>query len=173
MTAIIVCSLNHVPQVIAARRPSHLVTLLAPTSMIETPAGVAVDRHLRLGFHDITDPTDDMVAPAREHVERLLAFARGWPAQAPILVHCWAGVSRSAAAAFILACAHDRATDEAQLALAMRHASPTAFPNPRLIELADGLLERGGRMTAAVQAMGPRNIELESQPFDLPIRTGS
>jgi predicted protein tyrosine phosphatase len=147
-----------------------MVTLLGPARMIDTPDGVHPERHLKLGFHDITDPAEDMILPQVEHVERLLAFGQGWRAEAPILVHCWAGVSRSTAAAFILACARDEAADEARIARAMRDASPTAFPNPRMIALADDLLGRWGRMTAAVEAMGPQNLELESQPFDLPVR---
>lgn len=164
---LIVCSLANVPKVIAARRPSHLVTLIGPAAMIETPDGVDPDRHLKLGFHDIVDPAEDMIRPAAEHVERLLEFGAGWRAEAPMLVHCWAGVSRSTAAAFILACAHHPAVREAEIAQALRRASPTAFPNPRMVALADAQLGRQGRMTAAVAAMGPRDEAAESQPFDL------
>lgn len=164
---IIVCSLARVPEMIATRRPSHLVTLIGPAAMIETPDGVQPDRHLKLGFHDIVDPVEDMIRPEAEHVEQLLAFGSGWDAAAPMLVHCWAGVSRSTAAAFILACAHHPDASEMDLAQALRRASPTAFPNPRLIALADERLGRHGRMSAAVAAMGPRDEASESQPFDL------
>jgi predicted protein tyrosine phosphatase len=164
---IIVCSLEHMPEVIAARRPSHLVSLLGPASMIGTPAGIDPDRHLKLAVHDICEPAEDMVLPEAAHIETLLTFGETWPAEAPMVVHCWAGVSRSTASAFILACARHPQASEAELAQALRRASPTAFPNPRFVALADDLLGRQGRMSAAIAAMGPRNEEIESQPFDL------
>nr|QQZ48631.1 hypothetical protein JKL49_13925 [Phenylobacterium glaciei] len=45
----IICGLAEVPAVIAARAPSHMVTLLDPASMIATPAGIEAANHLRLG----------------------------------------------------------------------------------------------------------------------------
>ena len=44
---IIVSGLAEVPALIARRRPSHLVTLLDPATMIETPDGLSSDRHLQ------------------------------------------------------------------------------------------------------------------------------
>src|SRR5262249_16121000 len=92
---LIVCPLPRLPDVIAARRPSHLVTLLSPEELIETPAGVDPSRHLRLGVHDIAVPEAGLIAPDAAMVEQVLAFAQGWDAAAPMVVHCWAGISRS------------------------------------------------------------------------------
>jgi predicted protein tyrosine phosphatase len=164
---IIVCPLSHVPEVIAARRPSHLVTLLGPASMIETPQGIEPERHLRLGLHDITDPAEDMILPTASHMGELLAFGAGWTGEAPVLVHCWAGISRSTASAFILACARNPKADEAMIAKALRRASPTAAPNRRLVALADDLLRRDGRMSRAVEAIGAGDTTQEGRPFDL------
>ena len=36
--------------------------------------------------------------PERVHVEAMLAFFEAWDRQAPMLIHCYAGVSRSTAA---------------------------------------------------------------------------
>ena len=88
MSKILVTPLSAVPEVIATRHPSHLVTLLSPEHMIETPAGFAVDRHLRLGVNDVIDVEAGDHPPARKHIEALLAFTRAWPAEDPILVHC-------------------------------------------------------------------------------------
>ena len=59
-----------------------------------------------------------------------------------MLIHCFAGVSRSTAAAFIAACALAPNRDEATIARALRAASPTATPNARLVALADAALGR-------------------------------
>ena len=42
--------------------------------------------------------------PGAQHIDGLLDFGRDWNAEAPMLIHCWAGISRSMAAAYILLC---------------------------------------------------------------------
>ena len=54
---LIVCGLAEAAKVIAERRPSHMVSLLDPSSMITTPLGIAPDRHLRLAVNDISIPS--------------------------------------------------------------------------------------------------------------------
>jgi predicted protein tyrosine phosphatase len=167
---IIVSSLALAPGLIASERPSHVVSLLSPEEIHLAPNGHAADRHLRLGMHDLREATALLgdVPPQAEHVDQLIAFGRGWSCEAPILVHCWAGISRSTAAAFTLACARNPETDEAEIALALRAASPTAWPNPVLVGHADAALGRGGRMLAAIAAIGmPESFE-GAQPFHLP-----
>ncbi len=167
---LIVCPLSHVERVIAARAPSHLITLLSPPEMIETPAGITAERHLKLSVHDIAVPEPGMVAPDAALVERILAFGRGWDETSPILIHCWAGISRSTATAFILACERNPGVNEKDIAMAMRHASPTAYPNRRIVALADDILGRRGQMLDAVEAMGGNNFALEGAVFELAVR---
>ena len=167
---IIVCPLSHVPAVIDERRPSHLITLLDPEQLIETPAGVEPDRHLRLAVYDICEPREHMTPPDAAHVHRILEFGRDWDAQAPMLIHCWAGISRSTATAFMLACARNPHADEEDIAWRLRRAAPHAYPNRQLVRLADEALGRGGRMTAAVEAIGDNGMVPMGQPFDLPSR---
>jgi len=166
---IIVCGLGDVPTVIRTRRPSHMVTLLDPSSMIETPKGVEPERHLRLGVNDIAEPTEGLVLPGEDVVRQLLDFGRAWDESAPLLIHCWAGISRSTASALILACERNPNTPEREIALSMRRAAPHASPNRRIVALADDLLGRCGRMVDAVDAMGDYDHMLAA-PFDLPVR---
>jgi predicted protein tyrosine phosphatase len=167
---LVVTPLRLLPQVIAERAPSHIITLLSPEELIDTPAGFDPERHLRLGMHDITQPESGFTAPDAAMVERALAFARGWDAKAPMIVHCWAGISRSTATAFSIVCERNPHADELKIALAMRRASPSAFPNRRIVALADDILGRRGRMLEAVEAMGGNGFVLEGVPFDLPAR---
>ena len=166
---LIICGLSEVPRLIEARRPSHLVTLLDPASMIDTPAGVGAERHLRLAVNDIVVPTEGLVAPTARLVEDLLAFGADWDETAPMLIHCWAGISRSTACAFILACERSPEADERAIALAMRQAAPHAFPNRRIVALADDMMNRRGRMLDAVEAMGTSTV-LFGNPFDFAAR---
>ena len=166
---LIVTPLSRLHGVIARRKPSHLITLLSPGEMIETPTGFDPARHLRVGVHDIAEDEEGMTAPTAPMVEQVLEFARGWDARAPMLIHCWAGISRSTASAFAIACQRNPGADELAIAMAMRLAAPHAYPNRRIVALADDLLGRGGRMIHAVEAMGDYNNAMEGEPFDLPV----
>ncbi len=92
--------------------------------------------------------------PGEQHVADLLDFVRGWDRQAPLVVHCYMGISRSTASAFASVCALNPQRDEASIAQALRRASPTATPNIRIVSLADRLLGRDGRMIAAIETIG-------------------
>jgi predicted protein tyrosine phosphatase len=166
---LIVCGLSEVERLIAERRPSHLITLLDPASMIETPAGLAAQRHLRVGVNDIAEPMEGLVLPGERVVTDLIAFARDWDEAAPMLIHCWAGVSRSTAAAFTIACERSAPGKEADIARALREAAPHAYPNRRIVALADDLLGRQGRMVDAVEAIGLGDFAI-GFPFDLAAR---
>ena len=84
---LIVCGLADVEPLIGARRPSHMITLLDPASMIGTPPALRPERHLRLGVNDITEPMEDMVAPDETVVGQILAFGRTWDETRPMLIH--------------------------------------------------------------------------------------
>lgn len=165
----IICGLAEVPAVIKARRPSHMITLLDPSSMIATPEGIEAANHLRLGVNDIAEPMEGMIPPDEQLVHDLLAFGSRWKGDAPMLIHCWAGISRSTASSFVLACERNPEADERAMALVMRRAAGHASPNRRIIALADDILGRRGRMADAVAAMGDYDYQ-RAQPFDFPAR---
>jgi predicted protein tyrosine phosphatase len=165
---LIVCSLASLPKVIALRRPSHVLTLLGRELMIEPAEGFEPHRHLRLTVDDIHQPMPGLIAPDEATVEALLAFGRGWDRGAPMVVHCFAGVSRSSAAALAIACDHNPGAPELEVALTLRRLAPHAFPNRRITALADAMLGRRGRLIAAVEAMGGDDLEAAHLPVDLP-----
>src|SRR5215831_6392022 len=161
-----VCSLARLHETIATTGARHVVSLLAREDNLVRPAGIAPENHLWLQLHDISAPLDGYVAPQTEHVEQLIAFVRRWPRETPLVTHCYAGVSRSAAA-FVSVCALSPASDEHAIAIALRRASPTATPNIRIVALADQLLARRGRMVTAVQGIGAGVVAPEAEPFEL------
>jgi predicted protein tyrosine phosphatase len=162
-----VCSLARLHDTIASTGARHVVSLLGREDNLDRPPTIALENHLWLQLHDISAPLDGYVTPEIEHVERLLAFVRRWPRQAALVVHCYAGISRSTAAAFVSVCALDQQRDEHVIALALRRASPTATPNPRIVALGDSMLGRRGRMIAAIEAIGPGRLATEGVPFEL------
>lgn len=164
-----VCSLARLRTTVDETGARHIVTLLRLTDRVERPAHVAPQNHLVLSVDDICEPIEGYTAPGEEHVARLIEFAGRWDRGAPMVVHCFAGISRSTAGAFVAACALNPARDEGEIAQTIRAASSTARPNARIVSIADRLLKREGRMVRAVEEIGPGNIALEGQPFRLEI----
>jgi predicted protein tyrosine phosphatase len=149
---IIVAPLHEVDEAIRVWRPSHVIGLASPgAETARFPEGVA---RLQLTFHDIAEPRDGLQPVTEADVADLLAFAQSRSPTAPLLIQCWAGVSRSPAAAYAVACAIRGPGEEAALAEALRSAAPFATPNPRLVALADAALGRQGRMVEAIAAIG-------------------
>ncbi|WP_294535093.1 protein tyrosine phosphatase [uncultured Rhodoblastus sp.] len=153
MGLVYVCPLSRVEQVVAQCGADSLVSLLSPPYRAPRLAAIARDRHLAIGLSDIVAPMAGQVLPESRHVESLIAFFQNWDRARPLVVHCYAGVSRSPAAAFIGLCALE-AAPEIEIARNLRRLSPSATPNKRLVELADALLSRDGRMVAAIESIG-------------------
>ena len=169
MTLLIVSPAHHVAGLVARRQPSHVISLESPTQEI---AATAFENHRRFSFNDITEPRPGLVAPSAEMIGDLLDFGRGWDGVRPLLVHCWAGISRSCAAAFVLACDRNPGR-ERTIADELRARAPFATPNRLMVRLADDLLARNGRMVAAIDAIGRGAEAPHGAPFDLPVRYSS
>lgn len=167
---IYISPLSGIGDVIRLHGPSHLVSLLDPESMISTPEGIEAGKHLRLSVNDITSPADTLTAPGEAHVAELISFVQDWDQASPMLVHCWAGISRSTAAAFIALCMLNEKQSEDALAQLVRQRGAHAYPNRLMVRHADNLLHRKGRMIDAVEAMGPARTAWEGVTFSLPAR---
>ena len=167
MSNIHVCPLSLIPATVRATGARSLLTLINKGTLVDRPEGIEAGRHLFVPISDIAVELDGHILPAEEHVEQILAFAREWDRAQPMVIHCYAGVSRSTAAAFITACALAPERLEADIAQALRAASPPATPNALLVEVADRMLARDGRMVAAVKAIGRGEECLEGMPFAL------
>ena len=153
---IIISPLEAVAEVTVDHPDAFVCGLLGP-EMAHPDLPVAEARRLRLTFHDISEARDGMAPPDMRHVRELLAFLKRWRGQAgkrPLIVHCWAGISRSPAAAFIAACMLHPDREETSLAAGLRALAPDVTPNIHMVRLADTLMERGGRMEAAVRTIG-------------------
>ena len=167
MSAIYVCPLSRLPETVSRSGARHVVTLINRDTPVPRSAEVDVANHLFLGMHDICEPADGMICPAEEHVDEFLRFVSRWDRQAPIVVHCYAGISRSTAAAFSGYCAIRPDLDEADIAARLRQRSPEATPNARIVAIADGILGRNGRMVRAVERIGRGADAFEGSVFAL------
>jgi predicted protein tyrosine phosphatase len=164
-----VCSLADLHATVAATGARHVLTVMGKVNVVERPPLVSEANHLRVSMDDITEPADGFVAPSADHILRVLDFVRRWDRAAPLVIPCFAGISRSTASAFLTACALNPERDELTIARQIRAASPTAYPNRRIVALADAALARQGRMLAALDAIGPGDLTVASRPFGIAI----
>lgn len=149
-------------------KPSHVLSVLADP-VVERPESIAPGRHLQISMDDIAEPIADRMVPSRQHVANILSFGREWDKEAPLLVHCWAGISRSTAAAYILLCDMHGPGHELTIAKALRFFAPYAQPNSLMVRHADTLLGRSSRMIQAVEALGQASIATEGEIVELPL----
>ncbi len=162
-----VCSMTKVVDTVRTTGARSLVTILTAGASLVRPCEIARERHLRIAVSDIELPREGHVLPGEEHVDRLLSFLEEWDQSDPLVIHCYAGVSRSPAAAYVAACALAPHRCEFDVAQELRRISPTATPNRRLVALADRRLGREGRMVAAIAAIGRGADCFEGAPFAL------
>ena len=162
-----VCSLSRLHETVEDTGARHVVSLIGDEARVERPTGIAPENYLWLRLHDISGPLDGYIVPGEDHVAELINFVRGWDRRAPLVVHCFAGISRSTASAYAAVCALNPQRDEGDIAQALRRASPTATPNARIVSLADRLLNRAGRMIAAIETIGRGVFAEEATPFRL------
>lgn len=164
-----VSSLSRLRDVAASLGAFDMLTMLSPGSAIGATDGLHPERHLHLSFHDIVEARPDLVMPGRDTVETILDFGRGWTGDRPMLIHCWAGISRSSAAAYIMAC--DRSPGgEHDLASELRRRAPFATPNRLMVALADEALGRNGAMVDAIGRIGRGADIYEGIPYQLPVK---
>ena len=129
-------------------------------SIIDThePKPVALDRYLGIDhelirFDDIVAEYPGFEACTPQHIERILTFGERAHAKADghVLVHCHAGVSRSTAAAAILMAQFAPGEEEAAF-LKLLKLRKHGWPNTRMVEFADRLLDRKGAMLEGLNA---------------------
>jgi len=164
---IYICNMLDLEEHAAALAPDRLISVVGASAQPPTPAGLAPAAHLRVTCDDIVEPNPVEVAPDRRHVKQIIAFAREWDPSGTLLVHCQAGISRSTATALLAYAAHFPGS-VGGAASHLRQAAAYARPNPLIVALGDELLDMGGRLIEAVDAMGPASLALQGRLISIP-----
>lgn len=119
--------------------------------------------HELIRFDDVVAEYPGFEACTPAHIARVLEFgerAHGAPGS-HVLVHCHAGISRSTAAAAILMCQHAPGQEEAAF-LRLLKLRKHGWPNTRMVEFADQLLNRDGALLYGLIAY--RRALLDEKP---------
>ena len=170
MPHLIVTPLSRLIEISEAHKASKVLTLINAATPVERPRHVAATDHLFLGFNDINEPREGLVPPGEVHIRQIFDFATKWDRAQPMIIHCYAGVSRSTAGAYMTSLFLNPDQDELTLARELRRRAPTATPNIRMITMADDILGRGGRMVDAIKSIGRGAECFEGVPFILPVK---
>ncbi|RAU23486.1 hypothetical protein CU669_03520 [Paramagnetospirillum kuznetsovii] len=165
-----ICGLDELDDELESFAPTHVVSILDPGEDDHDPLIFPESmRVLSLRFYDF-HAMGGLVGkalarqgrsenPSIDHADAILAFGREIPKGSRVLCHCWAGVSRSTAAAFLLACLHLTPDDAMELVMTLR---PGAVPNRLIVRFADRILGAGGKMVSASddhrRGVGSRSI---------------
>lgn len=170
-----VCGIPELPK-FAGDGVSHLLSILDPAA--EKPAALADfqdGRRLELRFDDVVGEYHGYQPPQESHLAEILAFGeelRGGP-EGPdhLLVHCHMGISRSTAAMAILLAQHRPGGEEAAFER-LFEIRPRAWPNSRMVLLADRLLGRKGQLAEALKRHQRRIVRHHPDIADLVINVG-
>lgn len=169
----IVCPLRLMPQIVAETGAQDVVSVVNQHLMPPTPPGIDAGHHLKLALSDYGDPLSGDRHPAAEPIGRLIQFARDWDRKQPLVVHCFSGLTRSTAAAFIILAALNEHVPPPLISLGLREASDTAAPNRVMVAVADQQLGRKGTMIGAIEVIGFGQPAAEGRPFAMPATFGA
>jgi len=146
---------------------SHVLSILDPDWPVPEAFGsFGEHRKLELRFHDVIEEDAGMVPPGQEDVARLLSFGRNLmeepPDDAHLLIHCHAGISRSTASMALILAQALPAVSASEIMQEVLRVRPKAWPNLRIIEIGDAMLDRNGEIVAA--ATEAYRVQLETRP---------
>jgi predicted protein tyrosine phosphatase len=134
---------------------SHVLSILDPAWPVPEAFGTYSEHaKLELRFHDVIEAqTGGTIVPQPEHVADILGFGRQLMAEqgadAHLLVHCHAGVSRSTAAVALILAQTSPEVSANRIFEEVLRIRPQAWPNLRILEFGDAMLGRRGELLAA------------------------
>lgn len=163
-----ICGIDELPERVDGN-VTHILSILDPAwPDIDHLQPFPADRRRIIRFHDVFQPSQEKILPDHVHVRDILAFGsqfaldRQAPSGAHLLVHCHMGISRSTAAMVMILAQTFPEQSEDWLFEQLRDMRPRAWPNSRMIELADESLGRQGRLYAALRTH--YGIQARTQP---------
>ncbi len=137
MFALEICGYSDLDRIIEKFKPTHIISLIENVRFLG-------NNHLHLQVSDIHGPTLGFTHPIKEHLDELLDYTRNLTDSDRILVHCFAGQSRSTAAAIAIIIQHGMNYIDA-----FDHVSslrPISLPNTAFIKLIDNHFELNGKL---------------------------
>jgi len=141
-----VCSKSQVRQLTKVWQATHVVGMLDPGDKMRYPMHRLAGTFLR-NAADVTDPAG-CYAPTKAQVKAALDWVASLPEDSKVVVHCFAGVSRSTALALaFMASRHGVEWAKNEL----EKYRPMSYPNELIARYADEILGFNGELLNAAQ----------------------
>jgi len=154
MINVFVGSKNQAVRLVKRHNATHWISLLDLGDRQFLPPGMNDVNRLWLNFEDVLKPTD-YGAPTKDHVQKILDFTKDIT-DGVVVVNCFAGVSRSTAAALAILHQHHRCIDTSISKLL--EVRPQACPNPIISKYADDILGCNGQLFEASETVAKKKI---------------
>ena len=135
----------HICSLSAAREIDHSIydgIITIEDSFEEDPLRIDpnICPQLVLCFDDISRPVDDYILPEKKHIQKALKFADNIDGGS-LLIHCFAGVSRSSGIALAIIAQGLGIGKEKKAVKELQRINPCCMPNKLVVWLADEVLE--------------------------------
>jgi predicted protein tyrosine phosphatase len=159
MFTINICGYNDLTDVIQTYQPTHIISAIENIEPLS-------EHHLHVMISDITTGWDGHVLPTIEHLLMVLQFTQNLTDEDRLLVHCFAGQSRSTAFAIAVLIQHGMRYNEA-----FDHVSslrPILLPNRLIIRLIDQHFDLNGSLNQLVQSYYEGEYKRITKPVGLP-----
>ncbi len=157
-----VCALEELSQYIAKHKSSHVLTVIEEEHKVDLSMAWCVEEHKVINFRDVWNRDIDN-HPTIDNCREIVNWGRTLPENSSVLVHCYAGISRSTCATLALFYDNLKAArgneqemsnernlnwddvclEEAASRLVQNR--PIAFPNPLMAEHFDVLFNLNGK----------------------------
>jgi predicted protein tyrosine phosphatase len=131
----------------------QVVSILDPDSPEPVELRAVQRRFLcTLRFHDVVEDSGPLISPQASHIDKLLDFGRSLSSDPGrhLLIHCFAGLCRSTAAALVLIAQSDPSASPERAVTRLLEITPHAWPNTRMVQLGDECLQLNGRLVRAL-----------------------
>lgn len=134
-----------------ARHIIHRLSLEFDDTEAPRPGDMLHASRLRLRQREAESFGLRLTPPTKEHAEAIIDFAESIrDANGAMLCQCFAGISRSSAAALLCLAAWTEPGRERECVELVRAVRQAATPHPDLVRFGDELLNREGRLVDAV-----------------------
>tara|TARA_B100001057_G_scaffold19525_1_gene18085 strand:- start:72956 stop:73462 length:507 start_codon:yes stop_codon:yes gene_type:complete len=133
--------LNSALKVIKKEQIKKIISIYSPNNSFPLFPEVKATNILRLCFNDIDHSRDNLKPVSQRDIRKILKFAMGSHQNTDILIHCYAGVSRSIAISIIIYFMHNRNIRPSDLYSLIMKKAPFANPNKLVLKQAGRVLK--------------------------------
>ncbi|MFQ3361186.1 MAG: tyrosine phosphatase family protein [Alphaproteobacteria bacterium] len=164
---IVISPLSLANKMIDKYNANYIISILSPGESFPIFEGIKDTNHLKLSFNDITSPRKNLIQPSLGHVKNIISFTKKCTKNDTLLIHCYAGISRSTAAALIVYCYYKKDLRADLMATELMSLSPSANPNSLLLKLGDHIIGSSNILSECHKILKKPILTYENKPFTL------